>query len=351
MTETKTRCQDRPKNLQMKTKHILLAAVLAATPAIQAASAEHKLPAPLPEFKTPEQLARWRQEMTAKAAAAEALAAKQGNSATSTSAFYTGKPYVEETGSYAFNFRQYDPKLSRWTSADPSGFPNGTNNHRYTTRPTQELDALGLFLSGTFYSTAKYGAGSTILDEAMWSVGKSGLGNLVGISTLGIQAMSVADGSAGATEWVLSSSEAGLAEGETSSASYNNKSNPSDPFNGCGFDAWVDRQIHNAFNGTANGGGNYSLSLNVLYPQHSDGYWAFGNAQIAISGAYSIRDYNFGWISTVSLSDTFSFLPYSALASTALSATGAGYRLQDSGYLQAFTTSGSWQNTWTANLE
>jgi len=61
----------------MKTTHIILAAVLAATSAIQAATAEHKLPAPLPEFKTPEQLAVWRKEMAAKAAAADALAAKE----------------------------------------------------------------------------------------------------------------------------------------------------------------------------------------------------------------------------------------------------------------------------------
>ena len=124
----------------MKTTHIILAAVLAATSAIQAASAEHKLPAPLPEFKTPEQLTVWRQEMAEKAKAADALADKQANSALpnsrstlteGASAFYTGKPYVEESGSYAFKFRQYDPELSRWTSADPSGFPDGANQWTY----------------------------------------------------------------------------------------------------------------------------------------------------------------------------------------------------------------------------
>jgi len=82
--------------------------------------------------------------MAAKAAAADALAAKEANSAPSTSAFFTGKPYVQETGSYSFKFRQYDPKLSRWTSADPSGFPNGANNWCYGGAPTGGLDALGL---------------------------------------------------------------------------------------------------------------------------------------------------------------------------------------------------------------
>jgi len=76
----------------------------------------------------------------AKAAAADALAAKQANSALpishstlteGISVFYTGKPYVEETGSYAFRFRNYDPELNRWTTSDPSGFPDGANQWTY----------------------------------------------------------------------------------------------------------------------------------------------------------------------------------------------------------------------------
>ncbi len=45
--------------------------------------------------------------------------------------FYTGKPYLEETGQYLFLFRHYDPELARWTTADPSGFPDGANNWQY----------------------------------------------------------------------------------------------------------------------------------------------------------------------------------------------------------------------------
>jgi len=140
----------------MKTTNIILAAVLAATSAIQAATAEHKLPAPMPEFKTPEQLAKWSDEMMAKAAAADALADKQSNSGPSISAFYTGKPYVSENGGYAFKFRQYDPELNRWTSADPSGFPDGANNRIYAPAPTSELDPLGLKTSKTLIYNGQY---------------------------------------------------------------------------------------------------------------------------------------------------------------------------------------------------
>ncbi|MEI8310374.1 MAG: RHS repeat-associated core domain-containing protein [Verrucomicrobiota bacterium] len=141
----------------MKNTHIFLAAVIAATSAVQAATAEHKLPAPLPEFKTPEQLAVWRKEMAAKAATADALAVKQANSSfpisnsKGSSVFYTGKPYIEETGSYAFKFRHYDPETCRWGGADLFGFPDGANNHVYSPTPTMQLDQLGAWRSGTPY--------------------------------------------------------------------------------------------------------------------------------------------------------------------------------------------------------
>lgn len=132
----------------MKTTHVLLAAVLAATSAIQAATTEHKLPAPMPAFKTPEQLAVWRKEMNEKAKAADALAAKQSNfePTASTSAFYTGKPFLQDTGSYAFKYRNYDPELNRWTTIDPSGFPDGANNTIYSANPLTNFDNNGLTL-------------------------------------------------------------------------------------------------------------------------------------------------------------------------------------------------------------
>jgi RHS repeat-associated protein len=58
--------------------------------------------------------------------------------------FYTGKPYLEETGQYVFLFRHYDPELGRWTTSDPSGFPDGANNVAYMAVPTTEFDWQGL---------------------------------------------------------------------------------------------------------------------------------------------------------------------------------------------------------------
>ncbi len=65
--------------------------------------------------------------------------------------FYTGKPYVSELDAYSFQFRNYNPELQRWTTADPSGFPDGANNYGYVTDPMKKLDPLGLWRTGTHY--------------------------------------------------------------------------------------------------------------------------------------------------------------------------------------------------------
>ena len=99
-------------------------------------SAFAALQAPLPEFKNEKQLAEWRAEKASESAS-------QGYAAEET-AFYTGKPYVDSSGGYAFKYRSYNPELARWTSEDPSGFPDGANGNVYAPRPTSEYDFQGL---------------------------------------------------------------------------------------------------------------------------------------------------------------------------------------------------------------
>ena len=93
--------------------------------------------APLPEFKNEKQLAEWRAENASEAAS-------QGYAAEET-AFYTGKPYLASSGGYAFRYRSYNPEVARWTSEDPSGFPDGANGNVYACIPTASVDPTGLF--------------------------------------------------------------------------------------------------------------------------------------------------------------------------------------------------------------
>ena len=76
--------------------------------------------------------------------------------------FYTGKPYLEETGQYVFLFRHYDPELGRWTTSDPSGFPDGANNIAYMAVPTSEFDYAGLKSIAWVYYTPSAFAGNPI---------------------------------------------------------------------------------------------------------------------------------------------------------------------------------------------
>ena len=57
---------------------------------------------------------------------------------------FTGKPYDADMGAYVFPFRNYRSDEARWMSADPSGFPDGSNAFAYAPTPVSGLDALGL---------------------------------------------------------------------------------------------------------------------------------------------------------------------------------------------------------------
>ena len=82
-----------------------------------------------------------------------------GVAAQPASYFYTGKPYDADLGAFTFNYRNYDPEMKRWTTADPSGFPDGANNRLYTNTPTFAFDPNGLeekWITGTFTITANW---------------------------------------------------------------------------------------------------------------------------------------------------------------------------------------------------
>ena len=73
--------------------------------------------------------------------------------------FYTGKLYDTDSETYTFKYRNYDPELNRWTTADPSGFPDGANNQIYVHSPLFQFDPLGLetqWITGTYVMEASW---------------------------------------------------------------------------------------------------------------------------------------------------------------------------------------------------
>jgi RHS repeat-associated protein len=147
----------------MKTKTILTAFAVASTTFVQPVLANwtydksgeptHYKGIPIPPMQTVEEaraatdkrLAAIKAEEAKQAAEAAELAIRDPQPATAwQELFFTGKPYLEETGQYLFLFRHYDPELARWTTSDPSGFPDGANNLAYMAVPTTEFDWQGL---------------------------------------------------------------------------------------------------------------------------------------------------------------------------------------------------------------
>ena len=147
----------------MKTTRILSLAMTMAMgmiAALQASVTEHQPPAPLPEFKTPAQLAKWRADQSQKTQSSAPT--QEGG------VFYTGKPYLAESGSYAFKYREYNPEMGRWTTVDPSGFPDGANNRMYAAIPTSQMDNNGLELVPSFSYTKV-----VLVDKINWAVAVS----------------------------------------------------------------------------------------------------------------------------------------------------------------------------------
>ena len=157
----------------------------------------------MPAFKTASQLATWRAEMAAKPTSHGASAEEF--------AFFTGKPYIDASGGYAFKYRSYNPELARWTSEDPSGFPDGANNQYYAPPPTSGLDATGLFYTGAGYLPAYFGRGNSLDDQLLWTAGYFTTG------TLGGTGMNHADGSTPG-DWSLDSAQTALVKTASESA-------------------------------------------------------------------------------------------------------------------------------------
>lgn len=99
----------------------------------------------LPEFMDAQHMAQWRAAHTPPAAC-EAQAPDE------LKLFFTGRPYDVASDSFLFKYRNYQPVQGRWTSVDPSGFPDGANNFQYCrNNPAtfRDNDGLKIFFAET----------------------------------------------------------------------------------------------------------------------------------------------------------------------------------------------------------
>ena len=115
----------------MKLKNCILAAFC--TVAALSQTSRAALQASLPEFKSKQALQ------------AQAASRQVNKEEASGNVFYTGKPFEAGREGYLFKYRSYNAELNRWTSVDPSGFPDGANPCTYSSTPTCEIDSNGLW--------------------------------------------------------------------------------------------------------------------------------------------------------------------------------------------------------------
>jgi RHS repeat-associated protein len=256
--------------------------------------------APLPEFKNEKQLAEWRAEKVAEATS-------QGY-ATEESAFYTGRPYLASSGGYAFKYRSYNSEVARWTSEDPSGFPDGANPNIYAPIPTSQLDFMGL------YSTLDVLRDTTLVAAAIevWQVAGFSMAVSLAQHSLAL----------GGDQDIPSSHLAAL----TSSGKFTNQFNKN----------WFDTHYG------SQGSGIYTHNHTVNYGLTSDLGNAYGNIGYAFTvNVSSIAD-GFKYVVDFSTpNEHYDFIP-----SSSNPAIAAFSRLQTNGYARAFLSSSSFQRTY-----
>jgi len=293
---------------------------------LQASVTEHQPPAPLPEFKTPEQLARWRAETTAKTANLESASSRPSTLDSSTP-FYTGKPYLAESGSYAFKYREFNPKMGRWTTVDPSGFPDGANNRIYAAVPTTEFDDNGLYIKSELS-----GYSSLIQDDA-------GLWNLLEAGSLPLTSTAMRHAESG-EKWI-------------NDDALNNaimESQLFDPKVYSDVQSWLnsnvssngDLNVNMSAYGNNGGHGHYNFDLSDF-----DLKFALHGVSFAVTGYISGYGKGSSWTfdGTVSYSKNWTFTNHRA-DKNILWYNKLGLDLEDAGLIHAYSVSGSFFSNW-----
>jgi RHS repeat-associated protein len=255
---------------------------------------------------------------------------------------FSTKQQDGESGLLYYGYRYYDPVTGRWPSRDPIGERGGVNLYGFTgNAPHQNHDIVGLFYPGSWYTTSKYGLGSSLLDKSAWNSGKAAVAD-----PLTLAAMNHADGTI-AGPWTLSTAEASLAQADFESASTHDASGKS-------YSVWLDDYLKTNYCSKPDGSHRMKTHRhNFKAHRGTDARNAFGDARLQFDGyVHKITAHGkccIGFSLRVDLTDYYTFIsPHNAaLARNTIrglfSPTAYGYRLEDSGYLRSFSVNGSWR--------
>ena len=222
--------------------------------------------------------------------------------------FYTGKPYDADLGSYTFNYRNYDPAVARWASADPSGFPDGANNQIYAVIPTSSVDPFGLYS----YDDAKKDMATVCTVTAAW--------NLLG--------------------YVYAPR---LAFASLEQTATGNRAAPSDEINALKTSSCFTNTFNSSYFNSLASAGSYNISGSsslIDYGKITDIGNAYGRVAYTVAGTFSWSNGKWTTVATFTFDDKYDFNPNSSNPAIA-----AFNRLQTNGYASTFTSTGSFTMT------
>jgi len=233
-------------------------------------------------------------------------------------------------------------------SKDPIGEEGGVNLYGFVGNDgVNKWDLIGKFYPGRLYGEylpflPTYGTSGAdnITDTVQWNTGKW-VAQTAGYD-LTLAAMNHADGTIRG-DWVLNAAENALAKAQTESHAHQKSTGKS-------FKQWLKDELYNGFHTRSSGRYLWEgIKDDFHYTKGFDGYTAFGDASLGVSGDVTVCQ---GWITTtvslplgtVDLSDWFTFSGYAKLGlSNRITPTAVGYRLEDSGRIHPFATAGTWK--------
>lgn len=235
---------------------------------------------------------------------------------------FSTKYWHETTGFYYYGYRYYNSETGRWPNRDPIEEEGGLNLYGFVGNDPAQTDFLGLRINPT--------SGRPYLQFPFdWEAWNQGI--FVFTAThmeMARKAMLYADRTY-TGDWDLNRREGEVVKGTRQYRDYLRD---------------LEASLRFRFIGT--NVSNYpweSREENVLFDHGTELYYAFGNARLQSRGSVFSSGGCITYYAEILFSDHFTFLAHPG--ANPISPTGIGRRLENAGYIRAYSVSGTWEET------
>jgi RHS repeat-associated protein len=185
---------------------------------------------------------------------------------------FSSKYTDKESGFLYYGYRFYNPTQGRWSNRDPIEEQGGINVYGFVgNNGVNQIDVLGMFYPGTPYDNTKYGFSNSTADMAAWTIFELSYPSF----PLAVTALNHADGSIPG-DWTLDEFfESFIAKSQTERLAKHKAT-------GKDFETWLRDEIYNKFYRLPGGTHTVKIPASAFkYQKPSDGYFAFGDANLS----------------------------------------------------------------------